>query len=103
MSAAIHIPFYDHGAEYRLIRQEIDTAVERVLLSGEYEQGDEVASFERNFCSAGGCGLRVPSDQRSQVGIPLSAALQKVVVTNALDRYFPEDLAVLIKSGRDEE
>jgi dTDP-4-amino-4,6-dideoxygalactose transaminase len=49
MSASIHIPFYDHGAEYRLIRHDIDHAIERVLLSGEYEQGDEVASFEKEF------------------------------------------------------
>jgi dTDP-4-amino-4,6-dideoxygalactose transaminase len=49
MSSSIHIPFYDHGAEYRLIRHDIDPAVERVLLSGEYEQGNEVASFEEEF------------------------------------------------------
>ena len=45
----MHIPFYDHGGEYRLIRQDIDAAVERVLLSGEYEHGDEITAFEREF------------------------------------------------------
>lgn len=49
MSASIHVPFYDHGAEYRLIRQDIDAAVERVLLSGEYEHGNEITAFEREF------------------------------------------------------
>ena len=45
----MHVPFYDHGTEYRLIREDIDTAIERVLLSGEYEQDCEVAAFEREF------------------------------------------------------
>lgn len=49
MSASMHIPFYDHGTEYRLIRHDIDQAIERVLLSGEYEQGSEVSSFENEF------------------------------------------------------
>ena len=45
----MHVPFYDHGTEYRLIREDIDTAIKRVLLSGQYEQDCEVAAFEREF------------------------------------------------------
>jgi dTDP-4-amino-4,6-dideoxygalactose transaminase len=47
----VRVPFYDHGAEYLLIRSEIDAAISRVLQSGEYEQGDEIATFEREFSS----------------------------------------------------
>ena len=43
------VPFYNHGTEYILIRNDIDKAIERVLLSGEYEHGVEVEAFEREF------------------------------------------------------
>lgn len=47
----MHIPFYDHVAEYREIQTEIDEALHRVLLSGRYERGVEVESFEQAFAA----------------------------------------------------
>ena len=47
----IHVPFYDHAAEYRTIQTEIDEAVHRVFLSGRYERGEEVEAFEKEFAS----------------------------------------------------
>ena len=47
----MHVPFYDHAAEYRTIQTEIDDAIQRVLLSGRYERGTEVEAFEAEFAS----------------------------------------------------
>ena len=46
-----HVPFYDHAAEYRTIQSCLDEAFHRVLLSGRYERGDEVAAFEQEFAA----------------------------------------------------
>jgi len=59
------VPFLDLGAAYVELRTEIDAAVHRVLSSGWYVLGAEVASFERAFadyvgtrhCVAVGSGL----------------------------------------------
>ena len=40
------IPFLDLGAAYRELKQEIDTAIARVLESGWYILGPEVEAFE---------------------------------------------------------
>ena len=45
------IPFLDVGSSYRELREEIDSAVYRVLASGRYVQGEEVESFESNFAT----------------------------------------------------
>jgi dTDP-4-amino-4,6-dideoxygalactose transaminase len=45
------VPFLDVGHSYRELRNEIDVAVTRVLQSGRYIQGEEVANFESNFAS----------------------------------------------------
>lgn len=50
------IPFLDLQAQYRAIRQDIDAAVLRVLDSGQFVLGKEVAAFEERF--AGYCGTR---------------------------------------------
>lgn len=50
------IPFLDVGATYREIKPAVDAAVQRVLDSGEYILGPEVASFEAewaDYCNAG--------------------------------------------------
>jgi len=47
------IPYNDLKAQYRSIKNEIDTAVLRVLDSTQYILGEEVAAFEREF--AGYC------------------------------------------------
>ena len=52
------IPQLDLGAAYRELKTEIDEAVARVLASGWYIGGDEVAAFERDYASylsAGHC------------------------------------------------
>jgi dTDP-4-amino-4,6-dideoxygalactose transaminase len=51
----LSVAFLDLGAAYRELKQEIDAAVARVLASGWYVGGPEVASFEEEwaaFCEA---------------------------------------------------
>lgn len=58
MSATIAIPFNDLRSSYRAHKQEIDAAVSRVLDSGWYILGEEVAAFEAEFatyCGASAC------------------------------------------------
>ena len=43
------IPFIDLKAQYANIGRELDAAVLKVLASGQYVLGDEVAAFEREF------------------------------------------------------
>lgn len=43
------IPFLDVRSQYRLLKTEIDAAVHRVLDSGQYTLGEEVAAFEEAF------------------------------------------------------
>jgi dTDP-4-amino-4,6-dideoxygalactose transaminase len=50
------IPFLDLKAQYGSIKAELDEAVLKVLASGRYILGDEVAAFEREFASY--CGAR---------------------------------------------
>jgi dTDP-4-amino-4,6-dideoxygalactose transaminase len=50
------VPLVDLKAQYRAIKREIDDAVLRVLDSGQFILGEEVAAFEREFaafCRAG--------------------------------------------------
>lgn len=52
------VPFLDLGAGYRELRDEIDEAVSRVLASGWYVGGPEVAEFEDGYaayCGAAHC------------------------------------------------
>lgn len=50
------IPFVDLGAQYASIKPEIDAAVAKVLESGQFVLGDEVAAFEAEFAAY--CGGR---------------------------------------------
>src|SRR5580658_2272426 len=50
------IPFLDLGAQYRELKPEIDAAVIRVLESGQFVGGQEVAALEEEFASY--CGVR---------------------------------------------
>jgi len=50
------IPFLDLGAQYRELKPEIDAAVARVLESGQYVGGKEIAALEEEFASY--CGAR---------------------------------------------
>ena len=45
------IPFVDLHAQYRSIKPEIDAAIARVLETGQFVLGDEVAAFEREFAA----------------------------------------------------
>jgi dTDP-4-amino-4,6-dideoxygalactose transaminase len=50
------IPFLDLKAQYAAIKPELDAAVLRVLASGQYVLGDEVAAFEEEFSAFCGAG-----------------------------------------------
>jgi len=50
------IPFLDLKAQYAAIKTELDAAVLKVLASGQYVLGDEVAAFEDEFASFCGAG-----------------------------------------------
>lgn len=43
------VEWLDHRAQYQSIKTEIDDAIQRVLLSGQYVQSDEVFGFEEEF------------------------------------------------------
>jgi dTDP-4-amino-4,6-dideoxygalactose transaminase len=53
------IPQMDPGAAYRALKPEIDAAVARVLASGWYILGQEVAAFEAEFAAVLGLGHAV--------------------------------------------
>lgn len=50
-----NVPFLDVGATYRELRSEIDTAITRVLESGQYILGPEVEGFEVEWAAYCGC------------------------------------------------
>jgi dTDP-4-amino-4,6-dideoxygalactose transaminase len=50
------IPFLDLQAQYRQIKPEIDAAIFRVVDSGQYVLGPEVAAFEEHFAAY--CGVK---------------------------------------------
>ena len=50
------IPFVDLKAQYHSIKEEIDAAIGRVLESGQFVLGSEVAAFEEEFAAY--CGAR---------------------------------------------
>lgn len=52
------VPFLDVAAAYDELRSELDSATQRVMASGQYILGAEVAAFESEFaayCEAGYC------------------------------------------------
>ena len=57
-NSSIKVPYLDLKAQYRSIKTEIDGAIARVLDSGQFVLGSEVAEFEREFaayCGASHC------------------------------------------------
>ena len=50
------VPYGDLRLQYASIKDELDTAIQRVLDSGEFERGEELDSFEAAFARA--CGTR---------------------------------------------
>jgi dTDP-4-amino-4,6-dideoxygalactose transaminase len=53
------IPFVDLKAQYQSIRSEIEPAVLRVLASGGYVLGEDVAAFERDFAAFSGASTGI--------------------------------------------
>src|SRR6267154_2792215 len=56
--ANIKVPYLDLKAQYKGIKPEIDAAIARVLDSGQFVLGTEVAGFEEEFaayCGAAEC------------------------------------------------
>ncbi|HEX3819884.1 MAG TPA: DegT/DnrJ/EryC1/StrS family aminotransferase [Candidatus Sulfotelmatobacter sp.] len=49
--ANIKVPYLDLKAQYRSIKPEIDAAISRVLESGQFVLGPEVAGFEQDFAA----------------------------------------------------
>jgi dTDP-3-amino-3,4,6-trideoxy-alpha-D-glucose transaminase len=54
--APLRVPFLDLDAGYRELRADLDRAQRRVMESGRYVLGPEVAAFEREFAAF--CGVR---------------------------------------------
>jgi len=52
----MNIPFLDLKAQYQRLRPQIDAAVRRVLESGQFILGEEVAAFEKEFANS--CGVK---------------------------------------------
>lgn len=49
--ADVQVPYLDLKAQYRSIKPEIDAAIARVLESGQFVLGSEVAGFEQDFAA----------------------------------------------------
>ena len=49
--ANVRVPYLDLKAQYQSIKPEIDAAIARVLESGQFVLGSEVAAFEQDFAS----------------------------------------------------
>jgi dTDP-4-amino-4,6-dideoxygalactose transaminase len=74
------IPFLDLSLSYAEIKNDVDAAVERVLASGQYILGDEVAMFENEFAS-------------------YCTAAHAIGVANGLDALYLSLIALGIGSG----
>lgn len=49
--SSIQVPYLDLKSQYRAIKDEIDTAIQRVLDSSQFVLGQEVTAFEREFAA----------------------------------------------------
>ena len=75
MSAANPIPMVDPAGEYRLLKDEIDAAVSRVLASGRYVLGPEGEALEREVASYVGARYAVGCNSGTDaLHLPLVAA-----------------------------
>jgi dTDP-4-amino-4,6-dideoxygalactose transaminase len=54
-----HVPFQDLRAQYAPLREEIASAVQRVLKSGRFILGEEVDSFEKEFAAYCGASYAI--------------------------------------------
>ncbi len=87
----LKIPFTDLGAGQRRLHKEISAAVSRVLESGWYIGGPEVAAFERAFAAAAGVpfavGVANGTDAIALALRALGIGRGDVVVVPALSAY----------------
>ncbi|MDR0883843.1 MAG: DegT/DnrJ/EryC1/StrS family aminotransferase [Oscillospiraceae bacterium] len=57
--AVTKVPFYGHVRQYENIKPEIDAKIERVLTSGAYVQGPQLAEFEQELADYAGAKYAV--------------------------------------------
>ena len=50
-SSQIRVPFLDVAAAYKALEEELNSATQRVMSSGQYILGPEVAAFESEFAA----------------------------------------------------
>lgn len=58
-SAGLRVPFLDLSAQYEQIKSELEEAVLRVVRSGQYILGPDVAALEEEIAAYSGCGYGV--------------------------------------------
>jgi len=87
----IRISLADPAGEYRLLRDELDEAVGRVMASGRYILGPEVASFEKEAAEylgvAHACGVSSGTDAIQAALLALGIGPGDEVVTTAFSFF----------------
>jgi dTDP-4-amino-4,6-dideoxygalactose transaminase len=74
-NSSIKVPYLDLKAQYQSIKPEIDSAIARVLESGQFVLGFEVAEFEREFAAyCGACECIALNSGTSALHLALLAA-----------------------------
>jgi dTDP-4-amino-4,6-dideoxygalactose transaminase len=85
---AVKVPFFDMAAELAPIRAELDAAIARVLDSGVFVGGEEVAAFERELAAYTGAahavGVSSGTDALHVLGMALGIGPGDEVVTTPL-------------------
>lgn len=71
----MNVPLFDMRAETAAVRTEIDAAIERVLDSGVFIQGPEVAGFETELAAAAGCAHAIGTSSGTDALLVLMMAL----------------------------
>ena len=70
------IPLFDMAAELAAVRREVDAAIARVLDSGVFIGGPEVAAFERELAAATGAAIAVATSSGTDALYALYLALE---------------------------
>ena len=86
--APVKVPLFDMAAELAAVRPAVDAAIARVLDSGVFIAGPEVAAFERELAAAAGArhavGVNSGSDALHAISLALGIAPGDDVVTTPL-------------------
>src|SRR3990167_8519953 len=56
MNNALQVPFVNLGLQYKLLRDDIISEIDRISLSGQYILSDDVTNFEKSFAEY--CGTK---------------------------------------------